>query len=161
MYRVPQVQQNSGLCWGCIQAYPIPNLRHHLFIQTNRDYYRESPWWLTVLFMFVVSIILGGGNSNNMARIIWDMGKKQHRQEGMCYDICLPAYEYCLCQRLTGVWDGLWKMNNKQFIVGRSGSSEVLCIWISTILYFATVTAICGPRRWSNHARVNALCQNM
>jgi len=45
-------------------------------------------------------------------------------------------------------------MNNKQFIVGRSGSSEVSCIWISTILYFATVTAICGPRRWST------LCKN-
>jgi len=77
------------------------------------------------------------------------MSKKTMQTRRLYYDICLPAYKYCLCQRLTSVWNGLWKMNNKQFIVGRSGSSEVLCIWISTILYFATVTAICGPRRWS------------
>ena len=111
---------------------PSLTLRHHLCLYTNK------PWVLQgitqvdnfILFVFVGSIVLGGGNPNNTARIIWDVGQKQHRQEGIYYDIIyLSAYKYCLCQRLTSVRNGLWKKNdNKQFVFGRNGSSEVLYI---------------------------------
>jgi len=45
------------------------------------------------------------------------MGKKQYGQEGMYYDICLPVNKYCLCQRLTSIWNGLWKMTWKKWVL--------------------------------------------
>lgn len=135
----------------------IPSLtsRHHLCLYTNKPRVLQGITMVVDCFFYLcLSAILFWEAVTQMWWELYEIWvKKQHRQEGMYHDICLPAYKYCLCQRLS-VRNGLWKTNNKQFIVGRSGSSEVLRIWISTILYFATVTAICGPRRWST------LCKN-
>jgi hypothetical protein len=124
MYRVPHVWQNSGLCWG-IQANPIPNCKASLLSVYKRTESTAGNHHGGSFYLCLSAALFWEAVTQIMRWELYEIWvKKQHRQGGMCYDICLPAHKYCLCQSLNSVWNCLWRMNNKQFIVGRSGSSE-------------------------------------
>jgi hypothetical protein len=136
-------------------------VRHHLYIQTNWEYCRDHPCgWLFCFFMFVDSIVLGDGNPNNTARILWDMGKKTTQTRRHYYDICLPAYKYCLCQRLVSEMAyERWTISSSLLEEAGPLKSYVFGLALFCILPLLLPYVVLEDE--VHHARINALCQNV
>jgi len=163
MYRVPHVRQNSGLCWGCIRANPVPNFKASPLSVYKLRVLQGIPLVVDSSVYLCLSALLFW---EAVTQIIWwelyeIWVKKQCRQEGF---IMIFAY---LLINIACVKDLLVsEMAYERWIISNSLLEEVghLKSYVSGLVLFCILPLLLpyvvledGVYR----ARINGLCQNM
>lgn len=130
---------------------PSLTLRHHLCLYTNKPRVLQG---ITMVvdcsFYLCLSAVLFW---ETVTQIMWELYEIWVKNE-IDKKACVMIFAYLLIN-IACVKDLIVsEMAYERWTISSSLLEEVLCIWISTILYFADVIAVCGPRRWST------LCKN-